>query len=148
MARWQRDPRARKRLATILVATEVLLAAIVFLLLAYNYIVRLAFRVAPGLAEHGLLIAGILTVLFLAWLIYQAMMYVRGIDWARKAFIAINIVLFAAGALWFVADLLTAQQNPDALVQGLCLPLITVFPITGFLLAFRPTVPRHPPGRA
>lgn len=151
MARWQRDPRARKRVAIVLMVVEVLLAAAVFVVLVQNYVFRLAVRVGnrdglQQLYEQTRIVAAVLGVLFLVWLIFQAVMYVRGKEWARKAFVAINLLLVLGGVLWFALDLLVGEADSASLVQGLCLPLITVFPMTGLLLSFRPMPPRRPPG--
>ena len=147
MARWQRDPKARRNVAAVLAAAEVLAGSLVFLVLAFHYALRLAARLVPGAAPFAWVAAVALTVPLAAWLVYESVLYVKGQEWARRLFIGCNLALVAAGLLWFAASLVAGGRSPDALWYGLGLPMLTLFPLTAPLLACRPTADAGPSAR-
>ena len=145
MARWQRDPRARRNVAAVLAAAEVLLGGIVFFVLVSGYILRIGVRVARGVVPYVLYIAGPLTILVAAGLVYLAIQYVKGQERARRLFIGFNALLVLAGLVWFLLSLVAGSESAEAVWYGLGLPMLTVFPLTAPLMGFRPKMDAPPP---
>jgi len=84
----------------------------------------------------------VLTGLFFVIVACQAVFYAAGRSWARRAFVLENLLLIAAGLLWFLASL----DNPTpvlakAVVHGLLAPMSTLFPLLWPLWSLRPVKP-------
>ena len=141
MARWQRDPRARRRLATLLAAVEVIAVSTNFFCIFSAYFRRLCVSVAPSWPEtntEGFLVLAV-SVLFLLVAVFEGVMYVKGRPWARLAFIGENALLVVLGLVWFLVCMV-GPVAPGLLVVvcGLLLPIGTLFPLLWPLLTFRP----------
>jgi len=142
MARWQRDPRARRNMAVILAITEVFFVLLVFLAIFFHGLVRVFLRLHVQSTPEAILGMSLgATAALAAWLVFQALQYVKGRGWARAAFIAINAILVLTGTMWFAMHQMMQGTDPEAVLYGLALPMVTVFPLMGFLLAFRPAPP-------
>ncbi|MGB2937962.1 MAG: hypothetical protein WBD05_07185 [Phycisphaerae bacterium] len=141
MARWQRDPRVRRRLAILLAAVEVMVVSINFFCIFSAYFRRLCISVAPSWPEtntEGFLVLAV-AVLFLLLAVFEAIMYVKGRPWARLAFIGENALLVVLGLVWFLVRMV-GPIAPGLLVVvcGLLVPIGTLFPLLWPLLTFRP----------
>jgi hypothetical protein len=149
MARWQRDPASRKRLAYLLVGAEVLaLAACVYgIAQAYSLRGLLFIGVAPQTANPAAWITGVaMTVVSLVLGVVVGLKYVAGRPWARTVFIAANMALIALGLFWFAVHQIRhggVADNTASLV-GLLLPMVTLFPLLWPLLRFRPLPESEP----
>ena len=142
MAQWQRDPKARRNVAFVLAATEVLaLTANTYsIFLAYLLYVNARF-LGGALSGPSVIYTGIAaTVVSAAVGVVVAVMYVRGRAWGRTVFLVANIGLVVLGVLWFAIDHLGAQPDQVSAWAGLLLPLVTLFPLLWPLIAFRPTL--------
>jgi len=142
MARWQRDPKARRNVVRLLAAVEVLAVTANFYPMFTGYLHWVNVRLGGGSllslnAEYGVAIAA--TAVFLAVAVVQAVMYARGRPWARWAFIGANAGLVLLGLVWFLKNRLWGA-TPDvyAALVGLALPMMTVFPLLWPLLALEP----------
>jgi len=151
MARWQRDPTARRRLAYLLVGAEVLALAACFYGIVSAYCFRGMLRLgvsreAANLATWIVSIAG--TAAWAAAAVAVGLKYVAGRRWARVVLIVANGILIGLGLIWFVihhARYGAARDNLAALL-GLLLPMVTLFPLLWPLLRFRPVPPREQGG--
>ncbi|MFO8013240.1 MAG: hypothetical protein R6X20_08035 [Phycisphaerae bacterium] len=150
MARWQRDPAGRRRVAYLLVGVEVLALTACAYGITQAYTLRglLAVGVASAAARPAAWITGlVLTVVALALGVVVGLKYVAGRRWARGVFIVANALLVGLGLLWFVIHQIRhggVADNTASLV-GLLLPMVTLFPLLWPLLRFRP-VPESGPG--
>jgi hypothetical protein len=146
MARWQRDPKARRNVAYVLAAAEVLAVTANLYLLFSAYLLQLNLRLSGGvegllisrLATHYVAVAA--TIVCAGAAIVVAVMYARDRAWARRLLIATNGILVGLGVLWFMMDRLGSSPDAMAAVGGLLLPFVTLFPLLWPLLAFRPTM--------
>jgi hypothetical protein len=149
MARWQRDPASRRRLAYVLVGVEVLaLAACVYgIAQAYSLRGLLFVGVAGQTAGPAAWITGMaMTLVSLVLGVVVGRKYVAGRRWARIVFIVANGVLIALGLLWFAIHQIRhggVADNMAGLV-GLLLPMVTLFPLLWPLLRFRPLLESEP----
>ena len=151
MARWQRDPKARRTLAWVLVATESLVLTLnaypVFsAYLNYVSIYVLGTVRAPLVPYRAALVVNLVAMLLiLAAAVLAGAFYVRGRIWPRVAYIGANLVMLVLGVMWFAHNrFASASPEPKVALAGLLLPLVTVFPLLWPLLVFRPVPP--PPG--
>ncbi len=140
MARWQRDPVRRKRLAYLLVVGEALLLTVCFYFIfsAYlNYLnAKLGLRL--GAAYDYVVMAGTVGCLGAAGLVGAK--YLAGRMWARRALLAANGVLIGLGLAWFIKHQATSVSTVGSASAwaGLLLPMVTLFPLLWPLLRFRP----------
>ncbi len=145
MARWQRDPASRRRVAYLLVAVEVLALAACTYGITQAYTVRglLAIGVASATAQPAAWISGlVLTVVAAGLGAWIGLKYAAGRRWPRLVFIAANAVLIALGLFWFLIHQVrhgAVADNMAGLV-GLLLPMVTLFPLLWPLLQFRPVL--------
>jgi len=142
MARWQRDPKARRNVAYVLAAAEVLavMANVYSIFLAYLQYVNARF-LGSALSGSSVIYVGVTAMVVSAGVgVFVAVMYVRGRAWGRAAFIIANIGLVALGVLWFAIDHLGAEPDRISAWAGLLLPLVTLFPLLWPLIVFRPTL--------
>lgn len=146
MARWQRDPQMRQKMAWLLVVVEVLALAASFALIFLAYLRFVVVRLSGGQASESLLLMlpryvtlGA-TVLVAGAAVYQGVLFVRGCRWARTAFLVENGLLVLLGLMWFVKNRITGDAlNTEAAFYGLLLPMLTLFPLLWPLLTFSPT---------
>jgi len=146
MARWQRDPTARRRLAYLLVGVEGLALVGCFYGIVSAYCLRglLGIGVGPDAACLATWIVGIAgTAACAAGAVVVGLKYLAGRRWARAVLIAANVTLVALGLVWFVAHQARHGAGGDtaAALVGLLLPMLTLFPLLWPLLRFRPVPP-------
>jgi len=143
MARWQRDPELRRRLAYALATAEVLALSFnfyyVFIAYFYQLCLRLGLRDFSIVPRAALVAAGLMVVAG----VVEGFYYVRGRLWAQRAFIAENVVLIVLGVLWFAKNRLGDGASPAAYVAlyGLVVPIATLLPLLWPLLVFKPVPP-------
>ena len=155
MARYERDPRLRRRLALLLVLGEVLALSVVFFAIFYGYFnwfnqrfLHIQF-LRPGPSErlglHLSLFALGVTLLVDAVFIAQAVLYVKGRSWTRLAFLGQNGFLIAMGLIWFVVKVARADvaltEAREVGFWAVVLPMATLFPLLWPLRVFRPVRP-------
>ncbi|HUU92994.1 MAG TPA: hypothetical protein VM238_17515 [Phycisphaerae bacterium] len=143
MAQWQRDPKARRNVAYVLAATEVLalMANVYSIFSAYLLYVNARFF-GSALSGPSIVYAGVAATVVSAGVgVVVAVMYVRGRAWGRATFIVANTGLVVLGVLWFAIDHLGAQPDQVSAWAGLLLPLVTLFPLLWPLITFRPMLP-------
>lgn len=145
MARWQRDPKTRRRLTWLLVGAEVLALTGNFYPIFFAYLYQVFIRLGHGpqqpLVSHD--DTGVISVVFTCVVFVVAFAegaaYARGQQWARRAMIAENVILVALGLFWFLKNRLGGgSPSAVAAVAGVILPMVTLFPLLWPLLAFRP----------
>jgi len=141
MARWQRDPKVRRRIAILLALIEGLMVQVNFWVIFSAYFNRLCVAISPSWCQMG--VPGIVTlvavVLFLPVVIFEGVMFVKARPWARLVFIGENGVLIVLGLLWFfVSAAGEGRLRTEAVIGGLIVPVLTLFPLLWPLLAFRP----------
>ncbi|HUU11115.1 MAG TPA: hypothetical protein VM431_11345 [Phycisphaerae bacterium] len=144
MARWQRDPKARRNVAYVLAAAEAVALTANFYSVFSAYLLQLDLRLS-GRGELLMSLAAVYytalaaTAVCLGVSVFVGVMYARARSWARKTFIAANVVLVGLGVVWFVKNRL-GGGSPDtaATLAGLLLPIITLFPLLWPLIVFRP----------
>ncbi|MBM4017094.1 MAG: hypothetical protein FJ288_01995 [Planctomycetes bacterium] len=144
MAKWERDPRLRQRLAWLLAAAETAAISLNFYFIFAAYMHRLLVAVAPGVAGSPptVWVTYAATAICFALAAAQGRLYVRGREWVRTAMLLENVVLVVLGVAWFLRSVRgRAQPEPYALYCGLLLPLVTLFPLLWPLLSFRPAPP-------
>jgi hypothetical protein len=149
MARWQRDPATRRRLALLLVGVEVLALAACGFGISQAYAVRglLYVGVSPQTTYTVAWIVGIAVgVLALGLGVVAGLKYLAGRAWPRRVFIVANVVLVALGLFWFAVHQVRhgAVAGHTASLVGLLLPMVTLFPLLWPLLRFRPVPDREP----
>jgi len=151
MAMWERDPKANRRIALLLVVVEAVAALINFFFIFQAYFFRVQLRLHMVLSNVGLLVIVIMaTAFFAVLLVYEGMMYLRGRAWVRQALLAENGVLIGLGILLLLLNRLGGGPKDVSLIYfGLLLPLVTLFPLLWPLLVFR-VLPQAPakPGNA
>ena len=146
MARWQRDPRSRRLVAGILAGIEVVALTGTFLVIAEAYLLRLFIRMGQAdsisIGTFKFIVYTLTGLACIAALV-EAVLYVRGRSWVRKAFMAQNVVLIVMGVAWFaLSQMHAAGASPEAAQRGLLLPVITLFPLLWPLIEFKgPKVP-------
>lgn len=142
MARYERDPRLRRRLAILLAAGEAVAVTVVFYVIFCAYSRWLVLRFLQSLAPAYGAITLVAGLMFLVVAVVEAVLYVKGRPWVRMAFIVENGVLILGGLVWFV-KVQIASTSGDSLapLAGLVLPLVTLFPLLWPLLSFRPVPP-------
>jgi hypothetical protein len=146
MARWQRDPKARRNVVYVLVAAEVLAVAANFYAIFSAYLLRLNLRLSAGKEDLLISLPGVSYVAIAATAvcvgvgIFVAVMYARDRAWARGAFIVVNVVLVVLGIVWFAVDRLGTTPELTAVWLGLLLPIVTLFPLLWPLVVFRPVL--------
>jgi len=146
MARWQRDPRSRRRLGYLLVGLEVVALTACFFGIFLAYCLRglLAVGVSLDAARLATWIAGIAaTVACAAVAVVVGLKYLAGRTWARVVLIAANGVLVGLGLFWFAVHQSRTGASADntASLVGLLVPMVTLFPLLWPLLRFRPVQP-------
>ena len=142
MARWQRDPKARRNVAYVLAAAEVLavMANVYSIFLAYVQYANARF-LGSALSGPTVIYVGVTATVVSAGVgVFVAVLYVRGRAWGRAAFIIANTGLVVLGVLWFAIDRLGAEPDRISAWAGLLLPLVTLFPLLWPLIVFRPTL--------
>ena len=147
MARWERDPKARRNLAMTLAGTETVVLMGNFLAIFSAYVYQFFNRVMPAYYSSSAryIITGIGAVALLVFLCVQGFSYVKGRPWATRLYVVENLVLVGMGVVWFAMDRVGAAM-PDrmATVGGLLVPILTLFPLLWPLLAFKPAAPALP----
>jgi len=151
MARWDRDPRAKRRAVLALVIAEVVAVSVNFFFLFQVYFHWLTIRIegsAEAMATTGLIVVYVATGVCVLACIAEAVLYVRGRGFARGLFIAENGTLILMGLAWFIVKQVGAE-DPWALKIGLVLPVVTLFPLLWPLMVVRPDrpTPGRPAGR-
>jgi hypothetical protein len=144
MARWHRDPKVWRRVMFLIAVVDVLAIAGNFFFIFRHYLWWTCLNVITSWHEPTVLlvVSYVLTGLVFVVLIYQAWAYSGGQVWARRAFLAENLVGILAGLLWFLVNLGNpAQMLTVPLVHGLLVPMITLFPLLWPLWVFRPMKP-------
>ncbi|MBL7140122.1 MAG: hypothetical protein ISS74_04365 [Planctomycetes bacterium] len=143
MARWQRDTKVRRRLAILLVATEVVALTVCFYVLSGPYVYQVLLRL--GLASESNLWAAfclviVATAACFGGAVVVGVKYLAGVLWARRAFLIANAVMLALGLVWFIKHEFVSEARSDttAAMAGLLLPMATLFPLLWPLLTFRP----------
>ena len=143
MARWQRDPKIRQRLAYALATAEVLVLSFnfyyVFMAYCHQLCLRLGLRDLSIVPRAAMVAAG----LMVAAGVVEGFYYVRGRLWAQRAFVAENVVLMVLGVLWFAKNRLGDGASPAeyAALYGLVVPTATLLPLLWPLLVFKPVPP-------
>jgi len=144
MARWQRDPTARRRLAILLVAAEAVALTVCFFLIFGPYLYRLllllGMRVTGGVLKGYYAACAVASLAVLAGAVVVGLKYLKGVLWARRVFIIANVVVLALGLIWLVKHELSPAARTDntAAIAGLLLPMVTLFPLLWPLITFRP----------
>jgi hypothetical protein len=147
MARWQRDPEARRKVSWLLAAAETLALTFCSAFIVMGYVVFLASRFAGGaLSPRGCYwVTIVATAIVLAAAVYEGMMFVRGRPWARRAYLIENGIVIGLGLLWFIKNRVTGDPaNTTPAYFGLVIPMLTLFPLLWPLLVFSPK-PQAPP---
>jgi hypothetical protein len=149
MARWQRDPRSRRRLSYLLVGVEVVALTACFLGIFLAYCLRglLYVGVSPETVHSATWTAGIAaTALCAAVAVVVGLKYLAGKRWARAVFVVANGILVGLGLFWFVVHQFRHGAGTDntAGLVGLLLPMVTLFPLLWPLLRFRPVAESEP----
>jgi hypothetical protein len=149
MARWERDPRLRKRLAWVLALIECVAVSTNFAFLfwgvAYSFAPRLGLSLSPS---AQIIVAAVAGVVCLGVTLFEAVNYVKGCRWCRVAFIVQNLLLIAAGIAWFIVTHRSGSNIAGyAAGLGLLLPMMTLFPLLWPLKSFNPSPPPAPPGQ-
>jgi uncharacterized membrane protein (DUF485 family) len=148
MARWQRDPKLRRRLAYALATAEVLALSFnfyyIFTAYFYQLWLRLGLQNLSVVKGVAVVAAGLVVVAAVAEGIY----YVRGRLWAQRAFVAENVVLIVLGLLWFAKNRLGDGGSPaeHVALYGLVAPIATLLPLLWPLLVFKPVPPSSTQG--
>ncbi|MCX5655750.1 MAG: hypothetical protein NTY65_14020 [Planctomycetota bacterium] len=141
MARWERDPKLRRNLTWLLAAAEALALTLNFYFVFSAYLRRVMVVIMPKLPSDTtlLVVAIVATALWLAVVAVQAVLYIRGRERARMAFLIENGAMILLGAVWFIHNL-TGRGEPDVYATwgGLLLPLVTLFPLLWPLMSLRP----------
>jgi hypothetical protein len=142
MARWERDPRLRRRLAWALAAAETVAVTLNFHFIFAAYAYRLLVAISGSARGGGWGLYAVVLVatgLCLVGTAVLGFLYVRGDGWVRPAFVAGNIILVGLGLVWFFHNIIgKGQPDPYATYCGLLLPLVTLFPLLWPLWTFRP----------
>ena len=145
MARWQRDPKVRRHVAYVLAAAEAVALTANFYSVFSAYLLQLDLRLSPQSDQLLMSLAAVFytalaaTAVCLGVSVFVGVMYARARSWARKTFIAANVVLVGLGAVWFVKNRLGGGSGDTAAtLAGLLLPIITLFPLLWPLIVFRP----------
>jgi len=146
MARWERDPKARKRLAILLaVVNDAMLLIVVFL--TGSRVLGSFWTIAIGPLSKSIfdLMCYILVGVFAVWLIVQTIMYVMGREWARWAYIILNISVVGLGSLWFIYSWVRyGVPKAHTVTFGLLIPILLLFPLLWPHFSFRPQMPQRP----
>jgi hypothetical protein len=141
MARWERDPKFRRNMTCLLAAAEALALTLNFYFVFSAYTRRVMVAVMPKLPSDTTLLVMVITAtaLWLAVVTVQAVLYIRGRERARKAFLIENGAMILLGLVWFIHNV-TGRGEPDfyATWGGLLLPLVTLFPLLWPLMSLRP----------
>jgi hypothetical protein len=142
MARWERDPRLRRRLTWALAAAEAVAVSINFFFIFSAYLYRVLMVVSPSAAAAEVVRVGapVATAACVVAMAVLGFLYARGRGWVRPVFIAGNGLLLVLGLVWFLHNLM-GKARPDSLATycGLLLPLVTLLPLFWPLLSLRPT---------
>ncbi len=144
MARYERDPRRRRRLAILLAALEVLAVSGNFftLFMAYLNWLNVRLSLSTFLGAHGIGVSAVVAAVFLVACAVVGLLYVNGNPRARLILVAANALLVLLGLLWFVKGYaMSAEPNPNVALLGLVLPMVTLFPLLWPLISFRPVPP-------
>ena len=148
MARWHRDPKVWRRVMFVIAMVDVLAISVNFFFIFRHYFWWTCLQIVTSWHETTVLlvVSYVLTGLIFVVLVYQAWVYARGRAWARRAFLAENLVGILAGLLWFLVSLgKPAPMLTVPLVNGLLVPMLTLFPLLWPLWTLRPMKP--PEGR-
>lgn len=145
MARWQRDPKARRHIAYVLAAAETVALTANFYSIFSAYLLQLDLRLSPRGDQLLMSMPAVFytalaaTVVCFGVSVLVGVMYARTRSWARKTFIAANVVLVVLGALWFLKNRLGGgSADTAATLAGMLLPIVTLFPLLWPLIVFRP----------
>ena len=147
MARWDRDPQARRQAIEFLAMAEVMALLANGFLISMYYLRWIVLQMAPerGAAFSPFILPAIATASGAVFLVFQGIAYAKDRAWARRLFLVENVGLIILGLLWLAAS----ASNPGGagrveIVGGLVLPMVTLFPLLWPLWTFRV----HPrPGR-
>ena len=148
MARWQRDPKIRQRLAYTLATMEILALSFnfyyIFLAYFYQLWLRLGRHDFSAVRRAAFVAVGLMVVAA----VVEGLYYVRGRLWAQRAFVVENAVLIVLGLLWFAKHRLGDGASPAGYVAlyGLVVPIATLFPLLWPLLVFKPVPPSSTQG--
>jgi hypothetical protein len=144
MLRWHRDPKTWQRVMFVVAMVDGLAVSANFFFIFRSYLWWTCLKIITSWQGTAvpLIVPYVLTGLSFVIVAYQAVVYAAGRPWARRAFVLENILLIVAGLLWFLASL----GNPTpvlatAVVHGLLVPMITLFPLLWPLWALRPMKP-------
>jgi hypothetical protein len=144
MPRWHRDPKTWQRVMFVVAMVDGLAVSVNVFFIFRHYLWWTCLKIVTS--WHGtavpLIVPYVLAGLSFVIVTYQAFVYAAGRPWARRAFVLENILLIVAGVLWFLASL----GNPTpmlmiAVVHGLLVPMVTLFPLLWPLWALRPMKP-------
>jgi hypothetical protein len=128
----------------LLAAAEALALTLNFYFVFSAYLRRVMMAILPKLPSNATLmaVAIVATVLCLAVVAVQAVLYVRGHKRARMAFLIENGALILLGVVWFIHSV-AGQGEPNVFATwgGLLLPLVTLFPLLWPLMSLRPPSP-------
>jgi len=141
MPRWHRDPKTWQRVMFVVAMVDGLAVSANFFFIFRHYLWWTCLRIITSWHETAVpvIVPYVLTGLSFVVVACQAVVYAAGRPWARRAFVLENILLIVAGLLWFLASL----GNPTpvlatAVVHGLLVPMVTLFPLLWPLWALRP----------
>ncbi len=144
MPRWHRDPKTWQRVMFVVAMVNGLAVSANFFFIFRHYLWWTCLNIITSWHETAvpLIVPYILAGLSFVIVAYQAVFYAAGRPWARRLFLAENLGLLSAGLLWFLASL----GNPTpvlatAVVQGLLVPMVTLFPLLWPLWALRSMKP-------
>jgi hypothetical protein len=144
MARYERDPGRRRRLAILLAVIEVLVVSGNFFTIFTAYLnwLNVRFSLSTFLGAHGMGVSAVVTAVFLVACAVVGVLYVKGDSRARIVLVAANALLVLLGLLWFLKGYaLSAEPNRNVAFLGLLLPMVTLFPLLWPLISFRPVPP-------
>lgn len=125
----------------MLVAAEVLALTVSFgiIFLRYLQFLLAMLSAGKGATEAAKYVALVATALALGAAVFEGIKYLRGVRWARLAFLIENVALLALGVMWFVWNRFRGDKvNTDPAWFGLVLPMLTLLPLLWPLLFHSP----------
>jgi hypothetical protein len=131
----------RQRVTWLLVAAEVLALTVSFgiIFLRYLQFLLAMLSAGKGATEAAKYVALVATALALGAAVFEGIKYLRGVRWARLAFLIENVALLALGVMWFVWNRFRGDKvNTDPAWFGLVLPMLTLLPLLWPLLFHSP----------
>jgi hypothetical protein len=141
MAKWERDPVLKRRLAMLLAAAEAAALTLNFFFIFSAYTRWVAVVVSLPLSDMALWIMAIAaTVLCLAGTAFQGYQFVQGRAWSCFAFLVENGAMILLGLVWFILSMM-GRGDPLAVRFGVRLPLVTLCPLVWPLMSLRSAAP-------